>query len=160
MKLVRDRAGVAAVEMALVAPVYVSLLIAAVDLGGAVLCKAQIERTLAGAAQYASIAGQANKLSAATIASNAQAYAAAARSPFLGTATVTTVVNNNAGTAATCCLGTSWTCSTASKFTCADGSAPGVYLSVTVNYPFKALFTADTLLTGKTLTDSVVVRLQ
>ena len=160
MNLLRDRAGVAALEMALVAPVYVTLLIAAVDLGAAVLCKAQIERALAGAAQYASIAGQANKLSSTAIATNTQAYAAAVHSPFLGRAAVTAVVNNNAGTTATCCPGTSWTCSTASNFTCSDGSPPGVYLSVTAKYPFKPLFATDQLLTGTTLTDSIVVRLQ
>jgi Flp pilus assembly protein TadG len=160
MKLFRDRSGIAALEMALVAPVYATLLIAIVDVGGAVLCQSRIERALAGAAQYASIAGQANKLTATSIASNAQAYAAAVSSAFLGAATVTTVINNNAGTSATCCPGTTWTCSTSSSYTCSDGSSPGVYLAVTALYPFNTLFTTDTWLTGKTLTGTVVVRIQ
>ncbi len=48
----------------------------------------------------------------------------------------------------------------ASFTTCADGSTPGTYLTVTTQYPFLALFPGDTYLVGKTLNERMVSILQ
>jgi Flp pilus assembly protein TadG len=145
--------------MALVAPVLAAVLIAAIDVGGAALTKAQIARALAGSAEYATLAGQ-NGVASTTIIANAIALAGAVTSSFVGKATVTAVVNNGAASGSTCCVGNSWSCSTASGFTCVDGSAPGTFLTVTARFPFTPLFPTDTMLIGKSLSDSVIAPLQ
>jgi Flp pilus assembly protein TadG len=154
------RSGVAAMELALVSPVLVALIIASVDVGAAFLSKAQIVQAVTTAGEYATLAGQnPNKIASATIAANAKTYASAVSSILLGTPTVTVLINNGAATGSTCCVGSAWTCSTSTTFTCADGSVPGNYITITASYPYKAIFAADKLLTGKVLTDTIVARL-
>lgn len=153
------RSGVAAVELALLAPILIMMMIAVIDFGASLLSRAQIARALAGSAAYASLAGQ-NSVADATILSNARTVAAAVVSAFVAAPTVTAVVNQGAAAGAKCCPGTVWSCSTTTGFTCVDGSSPGVYLTVTAQYPFKPLFPADVYLAGKTLTDSIVAPLR
>jgi Flp pilus assembly protein TadG len=153
------RSGVAAMELALLAPIMIMIMIAVIDFGAALLSRAQIAHALAGSAEYASLAGQ-NNVALATIAANARAVASVVASQFLATPTVTAVVNQNAAAGSKCCPGTTWSCSATAGFICADGSTPGIYLTVTAQYPFKPLFAADVYLAGKTFTDSIVVPLQ
>ena len=161
MRLLRDRSGVAALELALVAPIFITLMLFTVDMGIAVLSKAQIARAMAAGAEYATLAGQNTaKVATATIATNAARFAGAVTNAFLATAKVTTSVNNGAATGSVCCLGTTWTCSTTAGFQCADGSSPGTYLTITATYKFLPFFSADTYLIGKTLSETVVAPLQ
>jgi Flp pilus assembly protein TadG len=159
MSLWRERSGVAALELALVAPLFVLLMMFTVDMGMVLLGQAQIARALESSAEYATLAGQ-NNVATSTIATNALSFARGVSNGFLSAPTVTAVLNNGAATGAKCCPGTAWTCSTAANFACADGSTPGIYLTVTAHYPFMALFPADTFLVGKTLSDSVVALLR
>lgn len=159
MKHRLGRAGLAGIELALVAPVLILLTIASVDFGAALMEKAQISRALGAAAQYATLAGQ-NNVATATIATNAKVYASAVTGTFVGAATVTASINNGAAAGALCCPGAAWTCSTVTGFTCADGSTPGTYIKVTASYPFKPLLSGDTMLVGKTLSESVVAPLR
>jgi Flp pilus assembly protein TadG len=165
MRRLRDRSGVAAVETALVAPIFVALMIGTLDMCAALLSKAQIAQALATAGQYATLAGQnKNTVATATIIANAKAYAGAVSNSFLGTPTTkTAVINNNAAAGSKCCLpsstGGAWTCST-STTSCADGSTPASYITITVTYPFKPLFPADSLVLGKSLSGSIVAPLQ
>jgi Flp pilus assembly protein TadG len=149
------RSGVAALEMALVAPILVTLMIASIDFGAALLSKAQISQALALAAEYTTLAGQNTTTSPtnATIMANAKTYAGSLTSAFVGTPTVTAVVNNGTSASA-CCPGTTWVCSSAT--TCSDGSSPGTYLTISVSYPFKPLISTDARLLGKVLSDSIV----
>lgn len=161
MTLRRDKAGVAALEFGLIAPTLIAVLVAVIDFGAALRSQAQITRAIASSAEYATLAGQAQKLTNQAIANNVQTYAGGVSSSFLGTPVITAVVNQGAATGAKCCLTTtSWSCSTASGFTCADGSTPGVYITIKATYPFNALFPTDTYLVGKTLTASIVAPLQ
>ena len=153
------RSGVAALEMALVAPFLITLMIGGLDFGAAVLCKAQITETLSGAAAYATLAGQ-NQITQATIVSNAKSLAGALTSPFLGAASVTAVINNNAASGSVCCPGSTWTCSTTQGFTCPDGSSAGTYITLSASYTFKPLFPTDTRLVGKTLAGTITAPLQ
>jgi Flp pilus assembly protein TadG len=160
MKSIPSRSGIAAVEAALLAPIFITLLVAAVDFSAALLSKAQISQALASSAEYATLAGQ-NGVATATIASNAQTIASTVSNPFVGTPTVTATVNQGAAAGSKCCLSTgTWSCSTSSGFTCADGSAPGVYLTVSAQYPFQPVFSVDTLMAGDTLTDRIIAPLQ
>ena len=153
------RSGVAAVELALLAPILITTMIAVIDFGASLLTRAQIARALAASAEYASMAGQ-NNVATATISTNARTLAGVVTSAFVASPTVTAVVNQGAATGAKCCPGATWSCSTATTFACTDGSSPGVYLTITAQYAFKPLFPADVYLAGKTLTDSIVTPLQ
>lgn len=159
MKIFRDRSAVAAVELAILAPVPIMLMIASIDFGVALLSHAQIARALESAAEYATLAGQ-NNVAFATIAGNARTLAGAVSSGFVGKPTVVAVVNNAAPTGSQCCPGSVWSCSTAAGFSCADGSTPGTYLTLTASYPFLPLWSTDTLLAGRTLVETVVVPLK
>ena len=159
MKRLTGRSGVAALEMALVAPFLVTIIIAGIDFGGVLLSQARVVRILADSAEYATLAGQ-NGVAWSTIQTNTQTIARSATSPFLGTPTVNLpVVNQGAGAGSRCCIGSTWTCSTTTT-SCADGSTPGVYITVTAQYPITTLFSADAFLTGSTLTESIVAPLQ
>ena len=147
--------GVAAVEMAICAPILISLFIASYDFGAALLSKARVQQALASAAEYATLAGL-NGVSSASIAANAQTIAGALSSPFLGQPTVSAIVNAGAGSGSKCCLGTPWTCSTTTT-SCSDGSTPGVYMKITASYPFKPVFTLDAALTGVVITGTVTL---
>ncbi len=155
MTLRRDRSGVAAIETALLAPLLVTSLIGITDFSMALLSRAQIARALAGSAQYATLAGQ-NGVATATIVANAKSMAGTVTNAFVGAPTASSVLNNGAAAGASCCPATTWRCSTSAGFTCADGSAPGTYLTVSVSYPFNAFWPADTWLLGKSIADSVV----
>ena len=159
MRLWRDRSGLAALEMALVAPVLVAVLIAAVDTGAALLGKAQVTEALAGSAAYATLAGQ-NHVTQATIVANAKALAGGVQSDFLGAPTVSASVNNGAAAGSACCPGVVWLCSGLAGYKCADGSTPGTYIMITVSYPFKPLIATDAMLVGKVLTDRITAVLQ
>ena len=161
MKPILSRSGVEALEMALVAPFLVTIIIAGIDFGGALLSQARVVRILADSAEYATLAGQ-NGVAWGTIQNNTKTIAMSATSPFLGTPTVNLpVVNQGAGAGSRCCIGSgTWSCSTSGTFTCADGSTPGVYITVTAQYPITTLFSADAFLTGGTLTESIVAPLQ
>jgi Flp pilus assembly protein TadG len=160
MKRLLGRSGVAAVEMALLAPFLVTLTIGAIDFGAAFYAKALIGEALASSAEYATLAGQ-NTVASATIVANAKTIAGSVSNAFVGTAITTAVINQNNGTGSKCCIGSgTWSCSTSSGFTCTDGSSPGVYITITAQYPFNALFSADTYLTGRTFSDSIVAPLQ
>lgn len=160
MRWTHSRSGIAALEMALLAPVMATLGLLVVDFAAAFLSKARITRALENAAEYATLAGQ-NSVVASTIISGATTIAGNVSSSFLGIPTVTAVINQGAAAGSKCCLGTgTWSCSTSATFTCSDGSSPGVYITVSARYPFTPLFSLDTYLTGKTLSDQIVAPVQ
>ncbi len=159
MKRVLDRSGVAALEMALLAPMLAALLVAVIDFSGAILSKARVTRALERSAEYATLAGQ-NAVAWTTIAANAQTIASAVTGPFVGTPIVTAVVNAGLGTGSKCCPDNTGMHCGASTTSCGDGSTPGVYIQVQAQYPIRTLFSADAYLTGKTLTDSIIAPLQ
>ena len=158
MKPVRDWSGLAALEMALLAPFLLTLAIASVDFGAALLAQARIARALESAAEYATMAGQ-NGVSTATISTNAQTIAKAVSNGFLSSPTATAVVSGT--TTNMCCLNvTPWSCSNAPTTSCSDGSTPGVYIAITAQYTFTPLFSGDAFLTSRTIGGSIVAPLQ
>src|SRR5262249_34333323 len=92
MRWIRDRSGLAALEMAPLAPFLIAVMIAGIDFGGALLAKAKVARMLAASAEYATLAGQ-NGVTWATIQTNAGSIARSVTSAFVGTPTVTAVIN-------------------------------------------------------------------
>lgn len=159
MKRPSSSSGIAALEMALIAPLLVSVIIVAVDFGAALLSKARITRALESSAEYATLAGQ-NSIAWSTIKTNAMAIASSVTSPFLGTAIVDAHINQDLAAGSKCCPNSSGLNCGATTTSCTDGSTPGSYIKITVRYPFNALFSTDTYLTGTTLSDSIVAPIQ
>jgi Flp pilus assembly protein TadG len=144
-----DRAGAALVEFALIAPVLISLLGGAVDLGGAIALSVRLENAARTGAQYATRMPS-DTTGARTVAQNTLTGvtgAAVAVGPMVCTCPA-------AGSAIG---GATVDCSSS----CATGMAQ--YITVTATAPFTPVFPASSLLPFDTLTGTtgnVVVRLR
>ncbi len=121
-KLTGDSSGTSAVEFALVTPIFLLLLGAVVDFGGAMYAKFNLNSAVSAAANYAlNNASSVNATSGAALASGLSAFVASAHAANWASATVT--VNN--GSTATTTAGTTTTSGTASNATywyCPTGS--------------------------------------
>jgi Flp pilus assembly protein TadG len=160
MRLWHSKKATAVLELAILAPIPIMLMIAAVDFGLALLSHAQLSRAVASAAEYATLAGQ-NNVAFATIATATRALVAGTgTNGFLSSPAVTAIINNGAASGAQCCPGTTWVCSVAAGFTCANGATPGSYLTITASSTFTPLWATDSYLIGTVLTESVVVPLK
>lgn len=145
-RLGRDRAGVAAVELGLIAPILAALVIPMVDLGIGAYDKMRIQDAAEAAAQYAL--------------ANASSYNA---SSIQSAATNATTLSGVTATAAEAChcvtsgaLGSAVSCAT----TCADGSTPGTYVSVSTQMSYSLLFTYPGLTNPMPLSGYAIVRIQ
>ncbi|HUZ74673.1 MAG TPA: TadE/TadG family type IV pilus assembly protein [Stellaceae bacterium] len=145
-RLGRDRAGVAAVELALIAPVLTALVIPMVDLGIGAYDKMRIQNAAEAGAQYA--LANASSYDASSI----QSAATNATSLSGITATVGETCNCITGSA----IGTAVSCTT----TCADGSKPGTYVSVSTNMSYSLLLSYPGLTNPMPLNGRAMVRIQ
>ena len=158
----RDRSAIAALEMALIAPVFLILLGGTVDLGVLIYDKDETAKATSSGLEYAALAEQADT-DASTISSNVSALVTAqVPTRFVSTPAVTVSVNNGAVSSDRCCVtfsgGTpSWNCAP-SPPTCSDGSDPGIFLQVTTSYTFKPLFPEDSFL-AQTVTSTALRRI-
>ena len=144
----RDRRATAALEFAIVGPALVALLGGAADLGLSTVCRNQLAQAVADGAQFAFKTGA--TVTAATVQNMVQAAS--------GLSGVTAVV---AGPAYDCVSGSpaKLTASTAGT-TCADGAAPGAYLTITASYTYQQLMPLSSTFLNTTLQQSATVRLQ
>jgi Flp pilus assembly protein TadG len=157
----RERHGMAAVEFALFATIFLTIFASIVDIGGALYGEFQLESAIAGGAQYA-IANAANvdSTNGPTLASDVANIVANGNGN--GWADVTVVVNNGPtvtitnGTPSTsgtpsnadkfyCLSGTppnwTWSGSTTTPGTaCAGGGVTGAYVTITATRAVTALF--------------------
>jgi Flp pilus assembly protein TadG len=169
-------AGVAAMELAMIAPAFSTLLIMFVDVGKAYHQQVQIDSAVSNGAEFAYLGAQ-NGTAVATIMSELPTEVVAASSSLLSASNVSIYINNNQVTASTtssqmstwwgqkCCLSggagsaVSWSCSSTTT-SCADTSNPGVYVTVSASLPFTPYFPLDAKMTGKTLVSSITARVQ
>jgi Flp pilus assembly protein TadG len=176
----RSRAGTAAVELALVSPMLLTLLAGIIDFGRAYRDEIALSSAVAAAAQYALVNNASiNSTSAASLAatlsgivanSNAAAWAGAAVTVNGGATSVAshgtttasgTVANANncwcpTGGSAAWTWGTAATCGTA----CPGGTLAGKFVTITGTRTFSAIFTSYGLLPNGTLTQSTIVQAQ
>jgi Flp pilus assembly protein TadG len=145
----REQHGVAAIELALAAPVLVVSALCAGDLGRFALQKTWVTYAASAGAEYAVAHGFA-ATAIATAATSAAPVSGISISPdpteFYGCATAAGVVASTQG--AICPSGTS------------TGGAAGQYVSVTTTMPFAAMFSAAGISYPSTLTATAVVRIQ
>jgi Flp pilus assembly protein TadG len=169
-------AAVAAVEMGLIAPLLSTMVTMFVDIGKAYQQQTQIISAVSNGAEFAYL-GAKNGTAPATIVSEITSEVVAASNSLLTSSNVSISVNDTPITAATttaeltgywadrCCLSggagsaVSWSCSSGAT-SCADGSNPGLYVTVTASKPFTPYFAADARLTGKNLVSSITSRIE
>jgi len=161
-----DSRGVAAVEFALIAPVFVTMLVILVDVGRFIYYRTVIIGAVSAGVQFAVLAAQ-NGTAIDTAFSTEAALVTSQLSQNVLTAPdayVTATVNNGASSSQVCCITTSgttttWTCAAAP--TCSiDGSDPGVYITIVASATFHPLLSSDTTLLGKVMKSTIIERLK
>ena len=157
-----ERDGVAAIELAIIAPILLLCTLCVADLGRFALAKTWVTDAASAGAEYAAAhaddeqyaptypMGSAFSAAIATVATSATPATNISVSPTpsssYGCATATGVTVSTQG--ATCPSGTS------------TGGTVGEYVSVTATMPFTALFSAAGISYPSTITRTAVVRIQ
>jgi Flp pilus assembly protein TadG len=142
----RDRAGVAAVELGLTAPVLAGLLIPMVDLGIGAYEKMRVQGAAEAAAQYA--LGHASAYNASNIQSAGQNATSLAGLTVTPTQACNCITGTTIGAAVSC------------TSTCSDGSTPGTFVSVATQATYTPLFSYPGVTTPMTLHGFAIVRTQ
>ena len=179
-RLMRQRDGTAAVELALITPLLLILLAGIVDFSRAYTQEIQLSAAVAAAAQYALInASSVNSTTAATLAATLSGIVANSNGTAWSGATVTvndgatsTVVNGtttSGGTPANanscwCPTGNSkswgWGAAATCGTSCVGGTLAGKFVTVTGTRLFSAIFGNYGLISNRTLTQSTIVQVQ
>ncbi len=146
-RLGRDRSGVAAVELGLIAPVLAAILIPMIDLGVGGYDKMRVQNAAAAGAQWA--------LANPTAYSATSIQTAAQSASSLGT-NVTVASTQTCNCLSGNTLGVAVPCAN----TCADGSSPGTFVGVTTTYSYSLLFSYPSLTNPMSLSGFTVVRTQ
>lgn len=172
--------GIAAVEFALIAPIFVLILAGTIDLGIQIYLEAKIGAAVAAGAEYAAV--NASSVNSANGASLASAIAnVAANANGSGWENSSVVVNNGpsatvtggtlsaGGTAANadscyCPTGSppnwSWGTAVACGSACTGGGIAGKFVTVTASRSVTPLFPAFNFVRGSTITQSALVQTQ
>jgi Flp pilus assembly protein TadG len=180
-RLCRRRQGTAAVELALIAPLILTLFAGIIDFTREYTAEIELSNAVASAAQYALLnVASINSTSAASLAatlsgivanSNGAAWAGATVSVNGGsTSTVASGSTTSGGTAANAnscwcptgassaawAFGTAATCGSA----CAGGTLAGKFVTITGTRAFSAIFGNFGLISNRTLHQSAIVQAQ
>ena len=148
LPLWHDRRATAALEFAIVGPLLVILLGGAADLGLSTVCRNQLSQAVANGAQFAFKSGA--TVPAGTVQNMVQASS--------GLSGVTAVIS---GPALSCVGGSPATLTSATAGqTCADGTAPGTYLTISASYTYQKLMPLSSTFLNTALRQSATVRLQ
>ncbi|WP_019904580.1 TadE/TadG family type IV pilus assembly protein [Methylobacterium sp. 77] len=166
-RLSRARDGLAAVEFALIMPVFLLITVAIVDIGHAFYMKLRIVNATTAAALYAQMNGQ--SLTSSTLgAFLSRVQAVAVASADLPEPPVVTVLFNNASDAANlngfyCLSGfpAVWTGTGSASGTCGGSVSSGKFVTITISASTSTLLVSDTIL-GPTFatSDLAIVRVQ
>jgi Flp pilus assembly protein TadG len=178
----REKACIAALEFALLAPTFVLTFAAVVDLGSALYTWSRIEGALAAGSNYAVV--KYGVITDASLASSAATFVAQSTfvNPTTNTGTaanVTVVVNNgitytltagvgaSSGAASASCYcptgsPTSWTWGSAvvCGSACAGGGTAGKFVAITASESFTPFFAGYNFVHSGSMTDGVMVQTQ
>ena len=170
--------GIAAVEFAMVVPIFLLVLAGTVDLSGVLYTKFRLNSAVTAAAQYALgrsemvSAGSGSELAGSLVSiltnSNSDrtltASAIINNGPSASASNGTVATSGTASNADTCycpsysASGLIWGSSVACKGSCPSGATSGRYVSVTVSRPHTALFASWGVVTDGTITAQAAVR--
>jgi Flp pilus assembly protein TadG len=179
---VADRRGVAAVEMALVTPVFCLLLAGTIDIGGVLYTKFKLDAAVNAGANYAQVnAANVSSANGPTLAANIATIVETSQGSAWANNTV--VVNNGpsvtvtggsssssgtasnadvcycpSGTPGSVTWGTSVTCGT----TCAgtDTGYAGKFVTITATHQYSPIFSTYGIVQNDTISASVAVQVQ
>ncbi len=178
----RDRAGVAAVEFALVTPIFCLLLAGIVDLGGALYTKFKLDAAVTAGANFAQVnAGNVGSANGQTLANNiativetSQGSGWADDGVIVNNGPATTVTGGTAASSGTasdadacyCPSGTPGAFTWGSAVTC--GSAcPGVntgyagkFVTITASHQYTPIFSTYGIVQNNTISASAAVQVQ
>lgn len=160
----RGTSGSAALEFAIIAPVFAVTLIAIVDFAFAFYSKLELSSAVSAGAQYAYLNGQAlTSSTAAAFITNVQTVVKGASALTLPAPTV--LYNNVASgaNAGNCyCISTSgtWTTGTCGTACSTNGPTAGKYVSISANYSYAPIFPTDKYISSGTITESALIRVQ
>jgi Flp pilus assembly protein TadG len=156
--LARDRRGMSAVEFGIAAPVFLAILIPAVDLGRAYSQEIQVRQAVQAGALYASV----NVYGGSDWSSNVSN--AVTNSTTLGVTpnvTAETCGCPDAGSTAIVSHDAVTTCGPSNGGTnCSDGSTPGYYVTITGTLSYTPVMPYSILANPTTLSAQAVVRIQ
>lgn len=153
-RLRRHTRAVAALEFAIVAPVIATFLAAAADYGLAMWSRSCLSNAVAQGAYYAFLTGT------SVIPATVQTMVANVSS--LGTIGITVTATATDPTLCYCPTGTPASLGSAVACTskCTDGLTAGNYVKISASAPLKTFMPLMSLLSGKQISDTVVVRLK
>ncbi|MDR3531359.1 MAG: TadE/TadG family type IV pilus assembly protein [Rhodopila sp.] len=146
----RDDRAVAALEFAITAPILALVLAGASDYGWAMWSRSCLANAVAQGAYYAFLTGT------SVTAPNVQAIIQKASSLSGVPAPTVSAPACYCPNGSPATLGPTVTCAS----TCADGSRPGTYLTITATYTLTSFLPTISGLGNRTVTDTVTVRLQ
>ena len=185
-RLLADNRGIAAVEFAVIAPLFSLLFVAAIDIGSAIYTRFKLDAAVSAGANYALINGaNVNSTSAATLASNIAAIVE--NSVSAGYANEAIVINNGptatvsggtsttagtlamggtsapadacycpSGTTTALTWGTAQTCGSS----CAGGGIAGKFVTIVATRAYNPIFSSYGLIANNTITASATVETQ
>jgi Flp pilus assembly protein TadG len=175
-----NNSGIAAVEFAILTPIFLILLMGATDLGQMLVNEYQLDQCVAAGAEYAALNaanvtstnGAALASSIATVIESANGSAWANDTVVVNngpTATATSGTVASSGTASNadnyyCLTGSSptwsWGTGYTSQVSCAGGGTAGKFVTITASYPYVPILKFYGFITNTTLTQSSVVQVQ
>jgi Flp pilus assembly protein TadG len=182
VRFVADRRGVAAVELALVAPVFCLLAAGVIDIGGVLYTKFKLDAAVSAGANYAQVNaanvsstnGQTLATNIATIVETSQGSAWAnntvvvnngpsvtvtgGSSSSSGTASNADVCYCPSGTPGSVTWGSSVTCGTACGGT--DTGYAGKFVTITATHQYSPIFSTYGIVKNDTISTSVAVQVQ
>jgi Flp pilus assembly protein TadG len=178
--VLRNRTGAAAIEFAIMMPIFLLIVVGVTDLGGMLFTHYQLEQAVAAGAEYAAVnASSVNSTSGGTLASsiatlieNANGNGWANDDVVINNGPSVSVTNGSASSSGTasnadncyCPSGSppnwSWGSSATCGSTCAAGNNSGKFVTITATATYTPLLTAFNLVQTTTLRQSVVVEAQ
>ncbi len=172
--------GIAAVEFAILVPVFLILLMGTTDLGQMLYAYYELDQSVAAGAEYAALnAANVTSTNGAALASSIATIVESANGSSWANDTI--VVNNgptvtvtsgtavSSGTASNadsfyCLTGSpgswSWGTANATQVACAGGGTAGKFVTVTATYAYHPVLKIYTFITDSTLSQSSVVETQ
>ena len=172
--------GVAAIEFAMLVPVYLLLLVGMVDMGGMLYSSYQLESAVAAGSEYAAVnAANVNGTNGTTLANsiagiveNANGSASANDTVVVNNGPVVTVTGGSASSGGTATNANSCYCPTGSPpnwswgsaatcgSTCSGGGQAGKFVTITASVAYSPLLSTFGLIKNGTLTQNATVQVQ
>ncbi|MDR3507433.1 MAG: pilus assembly protein [Caulobacteraceae bacterium] len=177
---ITDRRGVAAVEFALIAPLFAMLLAAMIDFGGVLYTKFQLDSAVSAGANYALVnAASVNSVNGATLASTVARVVATSQGAAWAnggivvnngpTSTVTSgtaVASGTASNADSCYCPTtsgstfSWGSAATCSSSCPSGGLAGKFVRISASRAYTPMFSSYGIVSSHTITATALVQVQ